>query len=659
LLSHAKIRVREITAYSYCVVLQFLIFVARERQWIFYSNLSLFLSLTILLALVLFCSSSYGYAYDLAFQRNQSNEIYNAIRTFNIPSEISSIGVQEAMPEFAFYDNISGLLLQGSSTFWKDSRGMCLQEFTCTLNYSHEFQGSLEVGTNVTTNHTYSWITGGEFKVVPQERYLLTTYLKVNKYSLQSHILLEGFNESSEKWVQLNQCPPGTNGPKEWQMFRCLVTLPNNITEARPVLNAGWSLTGKNMAVTSFGNIYLNHVDNSAVLLDNSLSTQVVYDGLHRPSAMAFLNRDDFLILDKDSGKVERIVKGSKLEHPLLDLNVTSNDGLIGIAIDKRSFSNPTVYLYYSATEVNDCNSCEAIGNRLVKYDLVDNMTKLAHPKLLLDLPSSKSSSPMHNGGPVIIGPDNNVYLSVGDLHSIPEAGTGNASYNKAINYSNGTDADGRAGILRITKEGLSVSDHGILGDSGILSKYFAYGIRNSFGMSFDPLSGKLWITDNGPDLGDEINLVEPGFNGGWAFMAGSNHMSNNSYYSEWKHPTATFDFNGRGHYREPEFEWRNPVGPTALTFVHTAGLGEKYANTLFLGDWLGNLYYFRLNENRSSLLLEGDLRDKVANTTGEADLRKIGEGFGIITDLKVGPDDSLYVVSLIPGKVYKIHLKE
>ena len=54
-----------------------------------------------------------------------------------------------------------------------------------------------------------------------------------------------------------------------------------------------------------------------------------------------------------------------------------------------------------------------------------------------------------------------------------------------------------------------------------IISKYYAYGIRNSFGLDFDPITGKLWDTENGPTFGDEINLVEPGFNSGWNKIQG------------------------------------------------------------------------------------------------------------------------------------------
>jgi glucose/arabinose dehydrogenase len=57
--------------------------------------------------------------------------------------------------------------------------------------------------------------------------------------------------------------------------------------------------------------------------------------------------------------------------------------------------------------------------------------------------------------------------------------------------------------------------------DNRPLNMYYAYGIRNSFGLDFDPLTGNLWDTENGPEYGDEINLVELSFNSGWLKLVG------------------------------------------------------------------------------------------------------------------------------------------
>ena len=350
--------------------------------------------------------------------------------TLQVPSEISSLNILKAIPDFVFYDNISGIFTQGSATYWKDPRGTCINDFDCVSHFSLELEEpTYEVRTMVSKNFTFSGITGGEVSVIPLERYLLTTQMKVNENTRQSHIAFEGYNETSRTWVQLMQCPPGTDGPKEWQMFRCTTTMPTNITKARPILAAGWTSQNGTEAWTRFGSIHLNHIDSSPILFDSSLGTEVVYEDLRTPSAIGFLDDDDFLIIEKNSGTVERVTNGTKLESPLIDLNVTSTDGLIGLAIDKPSQPGkiPQVYLYYTASESGDCTLCSSTGNKLVRYDLEDNMTRLTNEKILLDVPAPENSSAMHNGGPILIGPDDNVYLSVGDLHSIPESGTGNA----------------------------------------------------------------------------------------------------------------------------------------------------------------------------------------------------------------------------------------
>ena len=76
-------------------------------------------------------------------------------------------------------------------------------------------------------------------------------------------------------------------------------------------------------------------------------------------------------------------------------------------------------------------------------------------------------------------------------------------------------------GFYSLKRTETSISNTGPLGKGSPLNKYYAYGIRNSFGLDFDPITGKLWDTENGPGFGDEINLVEPGFNSGWAKISG------------------------------------------------------------------------------------------------------------------------------------------
>ena len=115
-------------------------------------------------------------------------------------------------------------------------------------------------------------------------------------------------------------------------------------------------------------------------------------------------------------------------------------------------------------------------------------------------------------------------------------------------------------------------------------------------------------------------------------------------------------DFNGRGSYSKPEFVWNKTIGPTALLFFNSDKLGKKYENDLFVGDiGGGRIFHFELNKDRTELDLSGRLEDRIANNVNETKEIVFGKGFGGITDLDIGPDGYLYVLSYSLGTVYRI----
>jgi glucose/arabinose dehydrogenase len=250
-----------------------------------------------------------------------------------------------------------------------------------------------------------------------------------------------------------------------------------------------------------------------------------------------------------------------------------------------------------------------------------------------------------------MIGPDNNLYVPIGDVDGSHTAGPGET---KAQNYVDGAEPDGRSGLLRITQDGQPVGI-GILGESYPLNLYYAYGIRNSFGFDFDPITGNIWDTENGPGDSDEINLVEPGFNSGWQEIQGMAGMASFENYFD---ANNLVQFEGKGKYSDPELVWLDTEGPTAAKFLNSDKLGTQYVNDLFVGDvHNGRIYHFDLNEDRTELVLEGPLADKIIDTPSIEEFSNIifGEGFGGITDLEVGPDGYLYVVSIGQGAIYRI----
>jgi aldose sugar dehydrogenase len=379
---------------------------------------------------------------------------------------------------------------------------------------------------------------------------------------------------------------------------------------------------------------------------DTGLVSEVVVKGLVFPTTFAFLDKDKILVLEKDAGTVRMVNKGGIIAEPLLDVNVSSakERGILGIAISKNESKYPYVFLYYTESETADRENVDKgnapLGNRLYRYDLVND--RLVNPKLLLDLPATPG--PSHNGGAIRVGPDGNVYLTVGDVKG---------ERTHAQNARGPAEADGRSGILRVTQDGQPVGE-GILGDEHPLNFYYAYGIRNSFGMDFDPLTGNLWDTEVGNKEGDEINLVEPGFNSGYSRVQGLAAANERFDTAE------LVDFNSSGRYSEPELTWNYRMTPTAIQFLNSDKLGKQYENDLFLAGFNdGSLYHFDLNNDRGSLILNGVLADRVANSSEEMQQIIFGQNFGAITDLEVGPDGYLYVLSLSSGReggtIYKI----
>jgi len=388
--------------------------------------------------------------------------------------------------------------------------------------------------------------------------------------------------------------------------------------------------------------------DTHPYIFDSRLKIEQVVEGLNIPTTMAFLGPNDFLVLEKDKGTVIRVHNGIIENKPLLDVNVANSmeRGMCGIAVSKNG-SKTYVFLYFTQIDGKDGSDKQGnipVGNRLYRYELVNDT--LLNPKLLLDIPATPG--PIHNGGAIEIGPDKNIYVPVGDIN-----GSFVSSFRatQTQNSYGGIDADGRSGILRVTQDGKPVGE-GILGDSMPLRLYYAYGIRNSFGLGFDPLTRHLWDTENGPDSGDEINLVNPGFNSGWHHIYG--FSSDKKFHTE-----SLITFNNKGKYEEPKLVWAKSAGLTAIVFLKSDKLGTQYENDIFVGDvHNGQIYHFDLNDERTDLALPELLADRhVQNTTvnyGSGDF-VFGKGFGGVTDLTVGPDGYLYVVSIGEGKVYRI----
>lgn len=379
------------------------------------------------------------------------------------------------------------------------------------------------------------------------------------------------------------------------------------------------------------------------VAQDSELAVELVAEGLEYPTSMRFLPDGSMLVLEKNSGEVRLVSEGRLVEEPVLRVNVATGaeQGLLGIAIWNDD-NGTSVFLYMTERDGE-------LRNRVYSYDW--NGKALMNKKLILDLPGEPG--PFHNGGKMAIGPDGYLYATIGDT---------NAGGGMLDNQAKGRPPDDKSVVLRVDRNtGMPAEGNpftGYAGDLEKLGRYYAYGIRNSFGLDFDPVTGRLWITENGPDEYDEINMVEPGFNSGWHKVMGPMSRTDAKVGD-------LLSFTGSS-YRDPVFSWAAPIGVTDIEFFDSPNLGEKYENNIFVGDINnGNLYFFRVNNERDGLELDSPgLSDLVADPVGsdrlgEASSVLVGQGFGRITDIETGPDGNLYVLTYLDGKIHRITAAE
>ncbi len=428
-------------------------------------------------------------------------------------------------------------------------------------------------------------------------------------------------------------------------------------------------------------------------LEDYKLNIRPYVEGLSFPTSMTFIDNNTIMALEKD-GNVRLISNGVLQKEPILkvDVDMEAERGLLGIATLKKNpdtdntnltdnnktnnLSKPTnpefnqampnysVFLYFTekikdAEENDDGNDDDnqTIRNRIYEYSW-DGQTSLTKPVLMLDLPAKLG--PYHNGGKLKIGPDKQLYAVIGDLVTI------NNTLQNRPSQGNHTDIPNNSSVIfridpshhSIPKDNPFYENYYKDGNLKTLIYYYAYGIRNSFGLDFDPLTAKLWDTENGEDKYDEINVVEPGFNSGWHKIMGPMARNNESKISD------LVMFYG-SHYSDPVFSWNIPIGITDIEFFNSSVLGKKYSNNVFVGDINnGNLYFFKVNASRSGMDTnmvgmgknEELFADKVADSQAESNKFTIAKGFdGRITDIETGPDGYLYILTYFDGKIYRV----
>jgi aldose sugar dehydrogenase len=428
------------------------------------------------------------------------------------------------------------------------------------------------------------------------------------------------------------------------------------------------------------------------------------------------------LVLEKASGRVKRVVDG-QVRGVVLDLavNSASERGLLGIALHPKFRSNGWVYLFWSESRTGadslTLDGVRLLGNRVDRFEWDGRSLEFDRGIARFRAFQADADQPLrgnHDGGVLRFGPDGKLYVIVGDtgrrgqLQNLVDGPFGPGVPDDQFGGPEPDDAHLTGVVLRLQDDGSAPRDNpffrtgrSIGGEVGAnIQRLYAYGLRNSFGMAFDPVSGDLWEQENGDDSYSELNRVEPGMNSGWVQIMGPaarvadfkaietdptapQPLTPNGYFGlqqvRWP-PTNIADTPAQAlarlftlpgaRFSDPELSWRFEVAPGGIGFLDSRALGREYRDDLFMGgarDLLegGHLFRFDLTGDRRAVDVDDPrLADGVADnpskwTLVESESLLFGRNFGVGTDVHTGPDGHLYVVSLTHGAVYEIHRRD
>jgi glucose/arabinose dehydrogenase len=448
-------------------------------------------------------------------------------------------------------------------------------------------------------------------------------------------------------------------------------------------------------------------------MLHPRLGVRTVVEGLNLPTSMAFLGANDMLVLEKNTGQVQRVVNG-EVQSTVLDLavNFGSERGLLGIALHPNFPTNPGVYLYWTESttgaDTEVLRETPLLGNRVDRF--VWDGSALHPERNLITIRAIQQDADQvergnHDGGVLTFGADGKLFVFVGDvgrrghLQNLTCGPTavcpGPVVPDDQFGGPQPDNAHLTGVVLRLNDDGTAPNDNPFFaagaamgGEVGAnVQKIFSYGHRNSFGMAIDPQSGGLWLQENGDDTFSELNRLDPGTNGGWVQIAGpveriaqykdieTTFGGQNLQQLRWP-PTNIADTPAEArarlfmlpgaHYSDPEFSWKWEVAPGGIGFVDGQELGRQFNGDLFVGAATTNLaggylFHFNLTGNRAKIGVDDPrLQDRVADNLAKHDVTEsesllIGENFGVVTDIETGPNGNLYAVSLSNGTIYEI----
>ncbi len=326
-----------------------------------------------------------------------------------------------------------------------------------------------------------------------------------------------------------------------------------------------------------------------------------VAEGLVRPWSIAFLPNGDLLVTEK-SGQLRVIRDGQLLEDAVSGLPAVHDvgqGGLLDVVPHPDWEENGWIYLSYARPLADDASTTAVVRGRLDGLSWVDQE----------EVFEARSRGRGHYGSRLAFDAEDYLFITVGDRQAAAE---GDLEAHPAQDLSNHHGV-----VLRLNEDGSVPEDNPFVDDDDALPEIWSFGHRNPQGLVVDPATGEVWITEHGPQGGDELNRVEPAKNYGWPVVGYGVHYGSGK---------AIHEGTLREGMENPVKVWVPSTGVSGLALYD----GEAFPH------WRGHFLAGGLSGQRIDLIGLDD--GKVVRE--EILLR----GQGRVRDVRVGPDGFVYV---------------
>lgn len=325
------------------------------------------------------------------------------------------------------------------------------------------------------------------------------------------------------------------------------------------------------------------------------------YLGANYPVSLVFAPDGRLFYTEKNTGNV-RVVSAEGVLQPdpviHLDTSALVERGMLGITLDPEYEYNGYIWVFHTG----EGTARDWPANSVVRFHEQEGVG--SDPQIMLSVPITNGEL-QHNGGNLAFDANGLLYVTFGD-------------YGDASNAQNLDVIPGKIHRFQVTDDGLIPAEGNPFANSSV----YAYGVRNSFDFTIDPLSGRIFATENGFHCDDEINLIVAGFNYGW---------------------DADYECVGTGmlnleRYAPPLLSFTPAEAPTGIiVYDHPA-----------VPEWNGQLFFCAWNPATMRRVVLNEARTQVVDVQ-PVDL----QGFECRIDVTIGPEGAIYFTD--PEGIYRL----